>query len=35
MWGLNSTPETVMVTPGAKQALVYAMMVTMEAGDEH
>ena len=34
MWGLNSTPETVMVTPGAKQALLYAMMVTMEAGDE-
>ncbi len=34
LWNLNSTPETVLVTPGAKQALLYAMMVTMEPGDE-
>jgi len=34
LWKLNTTPETVMVTPGAKQALLYSMMVTMESGDE-
>ena len=34
LWNLTSTPESVMVTPGAKQALLYAMMVTMESGDE-
>lgn len=34
LWNLTSTPELVMVTPGAKQALLYAMMVTMESGDE-
>jgi aspartate/methionine/tyrosine aminotransferase len=34
LWKLNTTPETVMITPGAKQALLYSMMVTMESGDE-
>ncbi len=34
LWKLNTTPETVMITPGAKQALLYSMMVTMEPGDE-
>jgi len=34
LWNLSTTLETVMVTPGAKQALLYAMMVTMESGDE-
>ena len=34
LWGLQSLPETVMITPGAKQALLYSMMITMEPGDE-
>ena len=34
LWGLQSSPETVMITPGAKQALLYSMMITMEPGDE-
>ena len=34
LWGLQSIPETVMITPGAKQALLYSMMITMEPGDE-
>ncbi len=34
LWNLTSTPESVMITPGAKQALLYSMMVTMESGDE-
>lgn len=34
LWGLQSLPETVLITPGAKQALLYSMMITMEPGDE-
>lgn len=34
LWNLQSLPETVMITPGAKQALLYSMMITMEPGDE-
>ena len=34
LWGLQSLPGTVLITPGAKQALLYSMMITMEPGDE-
>ncbi len=34
LWGIPSEMETVLVTPGAKQALLYAMMVTCEPADE-
>ena len=33
-YGIPATPETVIITPGAKQALLYSMMVTASPGDE-
>jgi len=33
-WSIPATMETVLVTPGGKQALMYAMMVTCDPGDE-
>ena len=33
-YGIPATADTVVITPGAKQALLYAMMVAAQPGDE-
>ncbi len=33
-YGIPATPESIIITPGAKQGLLYTFMVTCEPGDE-
>ena len=33
-YGIPATPESIIITPGAKQGLLYTFMVTCETGDE-
>lgn len=34
MYDIDANPEDVLITPGCKQAILYAMMATLDAGDE-